>query len=427
MTKLVSRRPDLRREDGIAVTVAVVLMAFMLVLGLSAAIFVDGQSKQTAKQRQRETSFNVAEAALNAQVTLISHHWAGTNGVTTPGVAFTQCPGGTFCPNDAELTGMVPSADTNVAVVWRTNVYDNSGGLAGHFADSRVSDQCGCDANGDGKVWVRAEATVRNKRRVIVSLVQKQTQAESVPHSALISGSLSILNNGLHSEAIIESGDGVVAVRCSVPAWPITETSSEPCLGQPQGLSPTQTQAEWNDLLSNQISGFSGAVQGYPQAPVFSQDQIYRFIATAKAESTHFTSCPATLAGHVVVVDAAVDCAYTGTDVWNTQADPGFLLFLNANSTLSLSGTTVYNGIVYHANMGTPPILGSPAQSSAALVMTSGTTLIRGGVIIEGPGRMEAGESGLNIQFDDHGYDAVRSLADAAIIQNSWREIQPGQ
>jgi hypothetical protein len=77
--------------------------------------------------------------------------------------------------------------------------------------------------------------------------------------------------------------------------------------------------------------------------------------------------------------------------------------------------------------MGTPPILGSPSQSSSALIMTSGNTLIRGGVIIEGPGRMEAGESGLNIQFDDHGYDAVRSLADAAIIQNSWREIQAGQ
>jgi hypothetical protein len=427
MSKLLPARPDLRREDGIAVTIAVVLMSFMLILGLSAAIFVDGQSKQTAKQRQRETSFNVAEAGLNAQVTLISHHWAGTNGVTTPGVAFTQCPGGTFCPSNAELTGMVPSADTKVPVVWRTNVYDNSGGLAGHFADSRVGSQCGCDANGDGKVWVRAEATVRNKQRVLVSLVQKQTQAESVPHAALISGSLSILNNGLHAGAIIESGDGVVAVRCSMPPWPATETSSSPCLGQPQGRSPTQTQDKWTDLLSNQITGFSGAVQGYPPTPVFGQDQIYRFIATAKAESTYYTSCRTTLAGHVVVVDAPVACSYTGTAEWNTQADPGFLLFLNANSTLSLSGSTVYNGIVYHGNMGTPPILGSPAQSSAALIMTSGTTLIRGGVIIEGPGRMEAGESGLNIQFDDHGYDAVRSLADAAIIQNSWREIQSGQ
>jgi hypothetical protein len=58
--------------------------------------------------------------------------------------------------------------------------------------------------------------------------------------------------------------------------------------------------------------------------------------------------------------------------------------------------------------------------------MTSGNTLINGGVIIDGPGRMDAGESGMNIHFDDHGYDAVQSLAAAGIVQNSWREITPG-
>jgi hypothetical protein len=76
--------------------------------------------------------------------------------------------------------------------------------------------------------------------------------------------------------------------------------------------------------------------------------------------------------------------------------------------------------------MGFPPNLGSTPQSTASLIQTSGNTLINGGVIIEGPGRMDAGESGLNIKFDDHGYDSVRSLAAAGIVQNSWREIQPG-
>jgi hypothetical protein len=32
----------------------------------------------------------------------------------------------------------------------------------------------------------------------------------------------------------------------------------------------------------------------------------------------------------------------------------------------------------------------------------------------------------MNIHFDDHGYDAVQSLAAAGIVQNSWREITPG-
>jgi len=419
------RRIDLRNEDGIAIAVAVILLAFMLILGLAAATFVDGQSNLTGKQRQRETSFNVAEAALNAQITQIGHHWAGKNAETIPAIAFTQCPGGTYCPSDGELKAMVPSADTKVPIAWKTNVYDNSGGLAAHFADSRVAGQCGCDANRDQKVWVRAEAVVRGHKRVIVSLVQEQFQAESVPHAALISGSLTIRNNGLHSGAIIESGTGVVAVRCTVQP---PEDSSQECLGQPLGKAPTQDPGDWNNLLSNQISGWAGAVQGYNAEPVFTQDQVDRFINTARAESTYYTSCPTSLSGQVVVVNVTGTCSYTGTDEWNTQADPGFLIFLNAQSALSLGGTTTYNGVIYHANSAaTDPLdLGSPPQSTGSLIITGGNTLIRGGVIIDGPGRMEAGESGMNIQFDDHGYDAVKSLAAAAIVQNSWREITPG-
>jgi Tfp pilus assembly protein PilX len=425
---------DLRREDGIAVAVAIILMAFMLSMGVAAAAYVDAQSSLTAKQRQRETAFNVAEAALNAQITQISHHWAGTNGLDptlASTVSFTQCPGGTFCPSGSELTSLIPSADTSTsAVTWQTNVYDDTNGLESYFADSRVSNQCGCDGNGDGKVWVRAQATVKGHTRAIVSLVQEQTQAESVPHAAIIAGSLTIENNGQHSVPIIDdSGGGVIAVRCSVPNYPQqpAETNGSQCLGQPLGTPPTQSQSDWSSLLTNQISGFSTALQGYSPAPVFSQDQLDRFINTAKAESTYYTSCPSSLAGQVVVVNMVGNCTYTGSDEWNTSVAPGFLIFLNAQSTLTLGGTTIYHGVIYHANEGSPPTLGSATQSSASLIITSGNTLIDGGVIIDGPGRMDAGESGLNIQFNDHGYDAVKSLAAAGIVQNSWREIQPGQ
>ncbi|HMJ32720.1 MAG TPA: pilus assembly PilX N-terminal domain-containing protein [Baekduia sp.] len=428
----------LHDEDGVAIIVAVVLMALMLAMGLGAVTFVDGQSKLTGAQRQRETAFNVAEAALNAQITQISHHWAGKNGAndggttTHPTIGFLPCPGGAFCPSSGELTSLVPGADSNVAITWRTNVYDNSGTLGDYFADSRVGNQCGCDYNNDGKVWVRAQATVRGRTRVIVSLVQEQTQAESVPHAALITGTLTIRNNGLHNGPIIQSNGGIVAVRCDVPdgagqpGGPPAETASEPCLGQPLGRAPTRTDADWNDLLNNQISGFQSHVDKYSAAPVFSQDQITRFVNTAWAESTYFEGCPSSLAGKVVVVNTTGNCSYSGSDAWNTTAAPGFLIFLNANSSLTLGGSTQFNGVIYHANMGVPPTLGSPTQSSASLIITSGTTLINGGVIIDGPGRMDAGESGLNIRFDDHGYDAVRSLAAAGIIQNSWREIQPG-
>jgi hypothetical protein len=414
-----SRLDHLRREEGIAIITAIILMAVMLVMGLGAMTFVDAQSRLTADQRQRETAFNVAEAALNAQITQISQHWAGS-----ATEAFGQCPGPSFCPSAAEITSMVPSADSNVPITWKTNVYDNGGGaagLGGYYADSRICADCvAYDKNGDQKVWVRAQATVRNHTRVVVSLVQEQMQAESVPHAALLAGALSIENNGRHSEPIIDANGGLLAVRCN---WPtvagVREPSREPCMGQPVGVAPTKTAADWNDLLSNQISGFQTAQPGYTSDPVFSTEQLNRFIATAVAESSYFTSCPSSLTGHVVVVDVAGGCSYAGSATWNSQADPGLLIFLKAGSSLSLGGATTYNGVIYHANQGTP-------QSSASLIQTSGNTRINGGVIIEGPGRMDAGESGMNIRFDDHAYDAVQSLAAAGIIQNSWREIRPG-
>jgi hypothetical protein len=408
-------RTKFTSEDGVALVVAMMLMAVMLTLGLAAIKLADGQSLVTSQQRQRETAFNIAEAALNAQVTQLSQHWADAQGV-----GFGACPGSLYCPSSAELTALVPGADSNVAVTWNTKVYDNDAPVAGYFADSLAGGQAPWDANGDGKVWVRSQATVRNRTRVVVSLVQKQMQLESVPHAALIAGALTIENNGLHSDPIIDANGGVVAVRCAVE-----DGEAAPCMGQPLGTAPTQSQQQWNDLLTNQINGFASAQWSYPATSVFSQDQIYRFIATAKAGGTYYTSCPDTLTGPVVVITSGT-CSYSGNTTWNTPADPGFLLFLSASSSLSLGGATTYNGVIYHANMASPPTLGSGPQSTASLISTSGNTLINGGVIIDGPGRMDAGESGMNIRFDDHGYDGVQSLAAAGIVQNSWREIRPG-
>lgn len=427
----------LRDDDGIALVIAIILMFFMLSLGLAAIQLSDAQSTLTAKQRQRETSFNVAEAALNAQVTQIAHHWIGKNGLSTANpqtTPFGTCPGASYCPDSTELTKMIPSADTNVAPVWHTQVFDDVGALGSYFADSLVpstsANQCGCDGNDDGKVWVRAEATVRGHERVIVSLVEQQKQQESVPHAAIIAGSLSITNNGQHGgKVIIQTNGGVLGTRCTPPPWSgsVSESSSAPCMGQPEGAENTRTQAQWTSLLDGQVSGFDGYQPGYQQAPLFTQDQVDRFLNTARAEGTYYTSCPSDLSGQVVVLDVTGQCRYTGSGDFNTQAAPGFLILLNASSSLSMGGTRTFYGVVYHANMGAAPTVGSAPQSSDTLIALDGNAKIYGGVLIDGPGRVEAGSSAApNIFFDDHGYDAVKSFAGASIIQNSWREITPG-
>ena len=53
------------------------LMTMMLGVGLAAYSVVDTQQVETMHERQRESSFNLAEASLNSQSYVLSRRWAG--------------------------------------------------------------------------------------------------------------------------------------------------------------------------------------------------------------------------------------------------------------------------------------------------------------------------------------------------------------
>ncbi|HEU4978903.1 MAG TPA: hypothetical protein VFT42_08425 [Solirubrobacteraceae bacterium] len=414
----------LRAADGIALPVAMLLLMIMLGIALGVASYIDNQSAQTGKERKREVTFNLAEATLNAQVYQLSQHWPGPGAASDPTQQYGTCTqtGGTWCPPASALSNLIPSVDTTGGVTWRTNVYDDSNGLETFFADSRVNGtQPGYDQNNDGKVWVRAQATVGGKTRAIVSLVRTQTQQEAVPHAALIANSLAITNNGNHSSSVIAPGadvsQGAVDVRCNLVQGGPT------CLGQPWAAN--QTQADWYNLVSTQINppswnpGYTGTT--------FTQDEINRFVQTAQAFGTYYTSCPSTLSGNVVVIAGNLGtCTYQDNSVYNSQVQPGFLIVLNSGTTLALNGGVTYYGIIYSANQPSPA---GTAQNSGVAVSVHGNATVVGGILIDGPASLEAGSSGNNhnLIFDDHGFDAVQSLASTNIIPNSWREIVPGQ
>ena len=72
--------PVIRRLDderGSAIILAIVLMTMMVAVGLAAYSVVDTQQTESMRSRQRESSFNLAEAALNSQSFVLSRRWAG--------------------------------------------------------------------------------------------------------------------------------------------------------------------------------------------------------------------------------------------------------------------------------------------------------------------------------------------------------------
>ena len=70
-------------ERGTAIVMAIVLMTMMVAVGLAAYSVVDTQQTESMRERQRESSFNLAEAALNSQSFVLSRRWAGAPSAVT--------------------------------------------------------------------------------------------------------------------------------------------------------------------------------------------------------------------------------------------------------------------------------------------------------------------------------------------------------
>lgn len=408
----------LRSEDGWALITALLLMIIMLGFGLSTLALVDTQQDVSADSRQRDTAFNVAEAALNAQTYALARSWPGQGGagntlIQHP-VSCTQASVDPRCPTAATLASLYSSPDTMPTAVWTTNVRDNSGstGAETFWSESMLSTAPTYDANGDGRLWVRSESIVTGKRRAMVALIRSEPQYEDLPRVALLSGRFALGNRG-KKELIDTQGPsasaGPVQVRCT-PS--LLDTS--PCLGHTI-TGGIRSLDELFALLDVQISP-RVTETGVASGDAMSDDQLARLKATAIANGTYYTSCPASLAGAVVYIEASVSCNYTGNATYNSATNPGALIMTDGS--LSIAGTVTYHGVVYHANQ---------ANSTGTLVSVTGSARVQGGVVIDGNATFSAGNSGnakVNVVFDDRAYSRLASYGGAGLVQNTWRELR---
>jgi Tfp pilus assembly protein PilX len=398
-------RARLQAESGWALVTALVLMTVMVGGGLATYSLVDTQTGASAEQRERESAFNLAEAALNAEVFALARDWPGKGMANNQYPVCTPATGGSRCPSAAQLSGALPTTDARGAT-WSVQVRDNgSAATQGFYRDDLVTAQPGYDANGDGKVWVRASATAQGKKRTIVALVRAEETPEDIPHAALVTGRLEISNMG--NKTIVDAGNGgLVAVRCTPTAG-----ESSVCLGHSPDNGKVATIDQLMTFLQTQIAGVT-PVTGYAGAPAMTADAKARLKATAIADGTYYTSCPSSLAGRVVYIEGG-NCSYTGNSAFNSETTPGFVL--QASGSLYLGGTVDFYGVIYNANA---------VGSTGWAIQVQGNATIHGGVLVDGPATTVAGSSKENIIMDDDAYDAVQSYGSAGVIQNTWREIR---
>src|SRR3989440_202616 len=391
-----SRR--LRAEEGWAMVVAIMVTALMVSMGLATAVVIDSQTQGSARERLDESDFNLAQGALVSEMSILTARWPGGSGAAFP----TQCTSAsvsTQCPDPSMLGASYNSADYASAPTWNVQVRDNNTATPDFYSDSGTSTQAHWDSNGDGKIWVRATATVKQHTQAVVGLIQVDKQTEQLPHSTLIAGSLDISNNGNKPLICTKLPDDLSGKDC---------TSSSSQVGPVQVRCATYTSSCLNirSPIDNsvQISPYNVQV-GYPAAPSLSPEALNRLKARAQADGTYYSgTCPASMqgpqAGMVVFVDSA-NCSFTANTTYNSLTQPG--VFIINNGTLNLAGTSTFYGVIYAAN---PPAAGTT-------VNLGGNTSVVGGINIDGNGTLVAGSSHVNLGVDDFAFSKVKSYGAA--------------
>ena len=405
-------RRRLLHEDGDVLVIAVVMVALMLVLGTAAMSTVDTQSDVVKRERQHESTFNLAEGVLNAQTFVLGR--LGTGNASNPFPAqCTSAVAATRCPSPAQLGRTYSDAvqnDYGGAVSWWTQVRDNPNGTL--YSPTAVAAASLFDANNDKRLWVTASATVRNRTRTLVALIAVENKPITFPSYAVVSAYLESSNSG--NSTLINAGDSLgIAVRCDKPP------QSSDCL-------------DYSTKHGGQLTPPGAYQLDYADDLAIQPDALADLEDFARASGTYYTSCPAGAPKGAVVVIESGDCpAWTGNSSYccNSPSQPG-LLIVKCGS-VQFGGTVNFHGIVYAPNRTTTESTGSWCSTDEIVVTVQGNAAITGGVLVDGPGGIKVGSSGGggpngkngNLIYSPAAFSNVQVAGTAGVVQNTWREI----
>jgi Tfp pilus assembly protein PilX len=404
----------LERESGFALIVTMMLMLFALGIGVALVARADSQSNLSGHERTREASFNLAEAALNAEALQLSRSWPGATATSSP----TSCDPSstdTACPLPAALGNAYNGTDyasscltTTGTPLWQTTVRDNVTGE--QYWTSAIDSRAAYDLNSDGVVWARATASVQCDKVSVVSLVSRSSVPMSFPNSVLTSNWFQTANQG--RKVIIDtlgtyaspprpaSQPGAVSLRCQN----VTGTCANYQTSKGQVQPPT--------------------VQTNSTAPTsaLTPTQLQSLERQATAAGTLYT-CPASGANlssvngaPVVITGSAVaPCNVSvGGGTVNSATSPGVLVI--EYGTLTMTGNSYFYGLVYCVNK----------QASSGIVLgIQANATVQGSVAIDGSGGLSAGSSKTNLIYDSRAPALVRGESGAVMNKNTFRVLPP--
>jgi Tfp pilus assembly protein PilX len=388
-------------ERGVVIVVAMIAMAIMLVMGVATLAFVNSQQRHSGRERVGESSFDLANGAVKAQMFLLSRNWPSSAAKAYPS-SCTSAAGAANCPVPATLATQFTGTDF-AGAAWTTTVQDNGPPVDRYYKSAAAAGQPTYDASGpaglpDGKLWIKAKSVARGQTRTVVTLIQADEVEIPFPGNLVTAGRFATSNKG--RKVILDTNGssytntpgtpGGVAVRCKQSVDPNCLVY-QPSKGQ---ISPPTT-----------------IQQEYPNLTAVSRDELAAMRGIASSKGTYYaTGCPPTLTGETVFIESA-NCTYTG-GTYNTLASPGMVVM--GSGKLTLLGNSYFNGLIYSANL---------LELSDDMVILGGTTRVIGAITIDHKGGLMAGSSATNLAFNGNVMKLAKGYASANPVKGAWREL----
>jgi Tfp pilus assembly protein PilX len=352
-----TRARDIGSEQGgWAVVTAIVLLSVMLIMGLGLLALVDTQAKRSGKERVNDSTFNLAEGALNAEAFLISRSWPST------------APAATTCSTTAAINGDINTSsaiqkilvasfgahDYAAGATWKVNVCDDTNSSADTWSDTKLGSASGYDQNANGKVWIRAQTTVHGQKRAVAAMIVVQRPPLLPSNYAVLGGGfsneLTWASNQLTAGALLSpllSGllsqnkmiNGTIGVRCGL---------SSGCIeGAFTALSATPLKTL---LLANNTVH-------YGSDAALSEDALDGLRNQAKTDGTWVQTVAANGScipagagsGSIVFVEEVGDGRNDYCTI-STTSNPSYRMVVVNNGRLKVQGTGTVTAVVYGAN-----------------------------------------------------------------------------
>lgn len=414
-------------EDGFALVSAIVLLMVILGLGFGLLLFTDNQQHAARIEQSGESAFNVAEAALNAQVGQVSRLWptekgpVGAEVVPASGCTETTSTGTNDCPTSESMKAGYPNISpvpctgvstkdawgSSLSNQWTTYVRDDVPENSSVYNWETEKGAASYDANDNGKLWIRSVGVVQCHVVSVITLVSRQLVALNFPKDAISGNWFKVTNKGNKNIVVLENATGgspgEIGMRC-------------------EGVSASECE-EW-DRSKEQVYPEPTSKTTVP-SPIMNEEQLAaqrsEAITNGTFRSPTVKGCPKTpeeLSGMPAFVEGCGKLHITSNGTANSEASPGFLVLYNG--TISLEGTSTFYGVIYAHNA-------PPEESSSAVVSLGGTTEVVGAIEVDGKGGVEFGASKVNFVYNSKAIEEIKTYAGATPTRNTFRVLPGGQ